>query len=141
MLATHRVLERGLAEICRANDKVSLAYLGFNGKAEFLISGKGVDDLHDGLGFEGDLIQHYGSRRGREDTPPLPVGVVGCGEVRKGRVFIVDEKAHGSSLVGEVNRAPETGEKCGILALADGGFGGRVENAAALGERGLGFAE
>ena len=134
-------MQRGLAEICRANDKVSLAYLGFKGEAEFLISRKGIDDLHDGLGFEVDLIQHYGSRRGREDTPPLPVGVVGCGEVRKGRVFIVDEKAHGSGLVGEVNRAPETGEKCGVLALADGGFDRRVENAPSLRERGLGFAE
>ena len=106
---------------------MSLTHLVFEDEAELLISGKGVDDLNDGLGFEGHLIQHHGAGRGREDAPLLQVGVVGRGEIRERRALVVDEEAHGSGLVGEVDGTPKTGEKCSVLALADSGFGGRVE--------------
>ena len=134
-------MKRGFAKIHRTNDEMPLADLGFEDETEFLVTGKRIDDLDDRFGFECNLIEHYGSRRGREDAPPLPVGVVGCGKARKGRVFIVDKEPHGSCLIGEIHRTPEAGEKGCILTLADGRFGRRVENAAPLCQFVLGFAE
>ena len=125
-------MEGRIAEIRRADNEVALAHFGFENEAEFLVSGKGVDDLHDGLGFQGNLVEHHGAGRGCKDAPPLPIGVVGRGEVREGRVLVVDEETHGSGLVGEVDGTPEAGEECGVLPLPDRFPRRRVKDAATL---------